>query len=181
MNFPLINTFEIGESTIDFLNKKFDQYVKEKKKLTIGGDFIYLTDTGVFTEDLCGWDDKEFAKFVDWLTDLFIDKLNLPRERIKIHFTHFFDYRDGGSVTRHDHIAAEDYVMIVYTNTCASGDTIFYLNPHPNHCERTMLRCKPKKGLAVLFSSMMIHEVEYTSEPKRIFVVGVRINTKGGV
>ena len=181
MNFPLINTFEIGESTIDFLNKKFDQYVNEKNKLTVGGDDIYLTETGVFTEDLCGWDDKEFAKFVHWLTDLFTDKLNLPRECINIHFTHFFDYRDGGSVNPHDHVASEDYAMIVYTNTCTTGDTIFYLNPHPDHCERTMLKCKPKKGLAVLFSSMMIHEVEYTSEPKRIFVVGVRINTEGGV
>lgn len=181
MNFPLINTFQVGDRTIDFLNRKFDQYVSEQGLISAkaSGDEVYVTDTGVFTNNMCLWEDEEFTRFVDWLVDLFAEKLDVTRNAISIHFTHFFDYQQGGLVNVHEHTDSEDFVMIVYTNTSESGDTIFYLNP--KFKSRTHVSCKPTKGLAVLFSSMLQHEVKYTSDPKRIFVVGVRINTSGGV
>ena len=41
---------------------------------------------------------------------------------------------------------------------------------------KTKVEISPIKGNGVCFSSLVMHEAKLTSESKRIFVVGVRVN-----
>ena len=70
--------------------------------------------------------------------------------------------------------------MIIYLNTCDKGKTIFYLNKEQGHdtdrSDKTKVEISPIKGNGVCFSSLLVHEAELTSESKKIFVVGVRVN-----
>ena len=176
VNFPLLKTFQIEEYLIDFLNEKFEKYSLEQK-LFSAENSIYISDTGVYTFNLCKWNDENYRSFIkDDLLGICSNQLNIDKENIDIHYTHFFDYRQGGKVEFHNHIDHEDYVMIVYVNTCSKGDTVFYLNHHPNYRHRTKIKIKPTKGLGSIFSSMLFHEAEFTEEPKRIFVVGIKID-----
>ena len=177
MKFPLLNTFQVDESIVSFLNRKFEQYSSSNSLVfpSKTNDPVYVSETGVHTKNMCLWDDDEYRNFLDnTLLEMCSKELELDKDKIDIHFTHFFDYRKGGLVNVHNHSAYEDYVMFIYTNTCSSGNTVFYLNWE--HKSRTKVKLKPTSGLAALFSSSLFHEAEYTSEPKRIFVVGIKIN-----
>ena len=175
LNFPLLKTFQIKEETINFLNEKFEKYSLEQE-LFPAENVIYISNTGVHTTNLCEWNDEDYLCFMkDDLLDICSNQLNIDKRNIGIHFTHFFDYRKGGEVHLHNHINNEDYVMIIYVNTCSKGDTVFYLNHHPDYKHRTKVKLKPTKGLGSIFSSMLFHEAEFTDEPKRIFVVGIKI------
>jgi len=177
MKFPLLNTFQVDESIVSFLNRKFEQYSSSNSLVFPAktNDPVYVSKTGIHTTNLCLWDDDEYKNFLDnTLLEMCSKELELDRDDIDIHFTHFFDYRKGGWVRPHKHSPFEDYVMFIYTNTCSSGHTVFYLNP--DHKDRTTVKLQPTSGLAAFFSSSLVHEAEYTSEPKRIFVVGIKIN-----
>jgi len=183
MNFPLLNTFQVDDSIVNFLNKKFDQFSVEQELISSkeSEDSIYVSETGVHTGNLCLWDDVEYRNFLyNELLDICSNKLNIDSKYVHIHFTHFFDYRDGGEVKLHNHLECEDFVLFIYTNTCLSGDTVFYLNHHPEYKHRTKIKLKPTSGLGAIFSSMLFHEAEFTRESKRIFVVGIKIYLKSG-
>ena len=81
----------------------------------------------------------------------------------------------GGYVKLHNHVHAEDFVVIIYLNTCNKGKTIFYLNHTNEFKERTKVEISPIKGNGVCFSSLVMHEAELTEESKKIFVLGVRV------
>lgn len=183
VNYPLLNTFQIDDSTVNFLNKKFDQFSEEQELISSkeSEDSIYISETGVHTGNLCLWKDIEYKNFVKKdLLDICSSQLGLDTKNVHINFTHFFDYRTGGEVKLHNHLECEDFVLFIYTNTCNSGDTIFYLNHHPDYKHRTKVKLKPTFGLGAIFSSMIYHEAEFTNESKRIFVVGIKVYLTSG-
>lgn len=183
MNFPLLNTFQVEDSIVDFLNRKYDEFSSTNGLISSkdSNDTIYVSDTGVHTGNLCLWNDVEYRNFINTtLLNICSNKLDLDPKFVHIHFTHFFDYREGGQVKLHNHLTAEDFVLFIYTKTCSSGHTVFYLNHHPEYMHRTKVRLKPTRGFGSIFSSMLFHEAEYTNEPKRIFVVGIKVYLKSG-
>jgi len=180
MDFPLLKTFQVDSKTIDFLNQKREQYFKEGSTRPAEND-IYISDTGRFTNNLVDWDDKEYKQFIkDILLDNIANLLNLSREKVDLYFQHIFDYKEGGYVKPHNHAHVEDFVVIIYLNTCDKGKTTFYFNKEQFHdtprSNQTKVEISPIKGNGVCFSSLLVHEAELTSESKKIFVVGVRIN-----
>jgi hypothetical protein len=178
MDFPLLKTLEINENIVDFLDKKFYEFSLSNKLISAkeSNDPVYISDTGVHTGNLCLWDDLEYKNFINTeILNLCSKQLNIDSKFINIHYTHFFDYRKGGKVNLHNHIFSEDFVLFVYMNTCSSGETVFYLNPDLSYKLNTQVKIKPTRGLGAVFSSMLFHEVEFTSEPKKIFVIGIKI------
>ena len=180
MDFPLLKTFQVDGQTIDFLNQKCKQYFKEGPTRPAEND-IYISDTGRFTHNLVDWDDKEYKQFIsDVLLNNISNLLNLSPEKVDLYFQHIFDYKEGGYVKPHNHAHVEDFVVIIYLNTCDKGKTIFYLNKEQGHdtdrSDKTKVEISPIKGNGVCFSSLLVHEAELTSESKKIFVVGVRVN-----
>jgi len=178
MKFPLLNTFQVDESTVSFLNRKFEEYSNSHSLVfpSKENDNYFITPTGVHTQNMCAWNNDEYQDFLNTtLIPMCAKELGMGRENVKLRFTHFFDYREGGYVKPHTHCDCEDYVMFIYTKTCSSGHTIFYLNPiNP---DKTKVQLKPTSGLCAFFAGTLLHEAAYTNEPKRIFVVGVKIKT----
>ena len=64
MNFPLLKTIQVDLETIDFLNRKRQQYFKECPTIPAENN-VYMSDTGQFTHNLAYWKDIEYIKFVD--------------------------------------------------------------------------------------------------------------------
>ena len=177
MDFPLFKTFKIDELTTNFLNKKYEDYSKSCGLNPADGS-IYNSEPGHFTQNLVDWDDTEYQKFAtNELTEIIIHNLKINKDQFSIHYTHFFDYNKGGYVDIHTHEASEDFVLIFYLNDIkVGGETCFFLNSRKEFKERTFIKIKPTKSLVTCFSSMVPHSAEWTSEPKRIYVVGIRIN-----
>lgn len=178
VNYPLLKTFTVDSSITNFLNKKFDQYC-ESNILFPAENEVYMSDTGKFTQNLLLWDDEEYQEFVKTiLNDVISNTLSLNSKNFYIHFIHIFDYNKGGYVKEHKHDHAEDYVFIFYLNNCNTGKTIFFLNNFSEFDKkRTSIEINPIKNNGVCFSSMLMHKAEYTDNPKRIFVVGIKIQT----
>ena len=180
MDFPLLKTFKLDLHSINFLNRKCNQYFKECPTIPAENKF-YISDTGQFTHNLVDWEDEEYKQFVkDILLDNVAKLLNISSEKVDLYFQHIFDYKEGGYVKPHNHAHVEDFVVIIYLNTCEKGKTIFYLNKEQNYptarSDKTKIEISPIKGEGVCFSSLLMHEAELTSESKKIFVVGVRVN-----
>jgi len=155
MDFPLLKNIKVIPDTVEFLNRKFEQFSKEQTLHS--GDNIFVSKTGVHTGNLCNWKDQEFTTFLNkTLLDLCSQQLDLPKEKIYVHFTHFFDYGEGGEVRIHHHADSEDFVLFVYTNTCSEGCTIFYLNDRSK--DTTEVKIKPIYGEGVIFSSLVQHK-----------------------
>ena len=64
LDFPLLKTFKVDSKTLDFLNRKSQQYFKDCPTIPAENDF-YISDTGQFTYNLAYWKDKEYQQFVD--------------------------------------------------------------------------------------------------------------------
>jgi len=176
MDFPLLKTFQVDPQTIDFLNQKRQQYF-ENHPTKPAENIVYMSDTGRFSGNLASWEDKEYQQFVhEELVNSISILINLPKEKIDLHHQYVWDYKDGGYVKPHNHSHAEDFVVIIYLNDCDKGKTIFYLNEKEKFRERTKIEISPIKGNGVCFSSLLVHEAELTSESKKIFVSGVRVN-----
>lgn len=182
INFPLLKTFEVDYSIVDFLNIKLKEY---KNRYPLTSDFKSENsftnkkkNSGYQTSNMLFWDDIDFINF--YKNDLLkIIKSHLG-ERIKIsyYFMHILEYENGGSMDYHTHMHNEDYVLFIYLETCKTGDTVFHLNCYnEEYGRRTQIELKPRKGLGAIFSSMLLHRGEYTEENKKIFVVGIRIDT----
>ena len=180
MDFPLLKTFQVDSKTIDFLNQKREQYFKEGPTRP-AENAIYISDTGRFTHNLVYWRDKQYKQFSsDVLLNNISNLLNLSPEKVDLYYQHIFDYKEGGYVKPHNHAWIEDFVVIIYLNTCDKGKTIFYLNKEQgqdtDRSDKIKVEISPIKGNGVCFSSLLVHEAELTSESKKIFVVGVRVN-----
>ena len=180
IDFPLLKTFKVKSKTLDFLNQKREQYFKECPTVPAENKF-YISNTGQFTHNLVYWEDKEYKLFLgEVLLNNISNLLNLPKEKVDLHFQHIFDYKEGGYVKPHNHAHLEEFVVIIYLNTCNKGKTIFYFNKEQNYpterSDKTKVEISPIKGDGVCFSSLLVHEAELTHESKRIFVVGVRLN-----
>jgi len=89
------------------------------------------------------------------------------------------DYVDGGEMGYHKHDQNEDFVLFIYLSSCNSGHTVFHLNDYnKEYGSRTVVKLKPEKGMGAIFSSAVLHKGEYTKENKRIYVVGIRVDTQ---
>ena len=177
MNFPLFKTFKVSPFTTSFLNKKFDEYKKEHESFNIREN-SFNANNGYQTENLLNWKNKKFKKFIKYkLSKLISSQLKLNESKIDYHWIHFLDYYDGGSMNYHKHSHNEDFVLFIYLKNCKSGETVFHLNDHcQEYADRTEIRLLPKKNLGSIFSSLVMHKGEHTSENKRIFVVGIKVN-----
>jgi hypothetical protein len=176
MNFPLLKTFEVSNIISSFLEKKFDDYKKQYGSWDEENSFN--TEYGYQTDNLLKWDDKEFNIFTkENLLQVVSSQLNIDKTKISFHWIHFLDYVNGGSMNQHKHWHNEDFVMFIYLKDCKRGKTIFYLNDYSDQFkERTQVGITPKKNTAAIFSSLLLHKGEKTTENKRIFVMGIRVN-----
>ena len=180
INFPLLKTFEVDASIIDFLNRKFEEY----SSITPSNDSSdnAFTDesynSGYQTDNILNWEDVEYQKFIKGeLFDLVSKNLCLDKNKIEYFWIHMLDYRVGGKMDCHRHNHNEDFVIFIYLKTCSSGDTVFYLNDYcQEYMNRTTVKITPKQNLGVCFSSMVLHKGEITEQNKRIFVCGIKIN-----
>jgi hypothetical protein len=178
MDFPLLRTFNVDDSIVDFLNRKYEQLFFEGKIIQTK-DSIYVTETGFNSSNLCFYEDIEYKHFLNnHLLQICSNELKIDSKKISINYTHYFDYNKGGYVKLHNHINSEDFVLFFYLNTCSGGNTVFYLNHLPQYSHRTKVKINPIRGHCAIFSSMLFHEAEFTDEAKRIFVVGIQVNLK---
>ena len=153
MDFPLLKTFQVDPQTIDFLNQKRQQYF-ENHPTKPAENVVYMSDTGRFSGNLASWEDKEYQQFLrEELVNIISDLINIPRQKIDLHYQHIFDYKKGGYVKPHNHVQKEDFVVIIYLNTCNKGKTSFYLNHRNEYRKRTKVEISPIKGNGVCFSS----------------------------
>ena len=178
MNFPLLKTFDVSSSITSFLEKILIKYVNR-----VGWDKrdIYNSfdkNKGRQTWNLLEWDDEEFKNFTEnELLDLISSHLEIDKSKVSYTWIHFLSYENGGSMELHKHWHNEDFVLFIYLKTCSSGRTIFYLNDfNEEHVIRTPVGILPKKNLAAIFSSLILHEGEFCNENKQIFVVGIKVN-----
>ena len=179
IDFPLIKTFHVNSRVISFLNRKYEEY-RLLNQLRPAENEIYMSDTGLFTDNLLEWKDKEYQKFAkNKLVTMVSKQLRIDKKQFSMYWTHIFDYQKGGYVREHKHDDVEDYVMLLHLNKCSSGETIFYLNNYDEEAKnRTTIRVMPLPNRGVCFSSQVMHKVSYTQEPKRILAAGIKINVK---
>ncbi len=180
MDFPLIRTFEVSPLLTSFLNKKFDQYKKEEDG-RYNPNSNFDQEKGYQSENLLDWGDKKFENFIDSeLKKLVSNQLKLDESKFSYHWIHFLDYEKGGSMEYHNHAHNEDFVMFVYLKDCDGGETVFNLNNYDEDSfKRTQVSIRPSKDRAAIFSSLVYHCGKHTEEEKRIFVVGIKIDTSG--
>ena len=182
INYPLLKTFEVDSSIVNFLNVKLEEY---KKSYPSTDDFLEENaftnkskKSGYQTDNMLSWDDIDFINFCKNDLSKIIKSQFDNRIEISYYFIHMLEYENGGSMDYHTHMHNEDYVLFIYLETCKVGDTIFHLNYYnEEYAKRTEIKLKPKKCLGAIFSSMVLHKGEYTEENKKIFVVGIRIDT----
>ena len=62
IDFPLIKTFHVNSRVISFLNRKYEEY-RLLNQLRPAENEIYMSDTGLFTDNLLEWEDREYQKF----------------------------------------------------------------------------------------------------------------------
>lgn len=178
LNFPLLKTFNVDSDIVVFLNRKFKEYeeshLPDNSKTTFSNSDY---QSGYQTSNLLEWDDDEYKKFINnKLFDLISENISIEKNKIEYYWNHILDYRNGGKISIHNHMHNEDFVFFIYLSNCNSGNTIFYLNNYDEKSfQRTTFKVKPKKNLAACFSSLILHEGEFTLENKRVFVAGIRI------
>ena len=179
IDFPLLKTFHVESSTVDFLNLKFEQYKIDHDSDDLQTFFNNKTQTsGYQTENLLDWNDDEYQNFLDSsLLEIISSNLNVPPNKIWYYWTHMLEYYDGGFLGVHNHKHNEDFVVFIYLNDCDDGETTFFLNDHcEEYRERTKIKIMPKKYLGACFSSLVMHQGEITTSNKKIFVAGVRVD-----
>ena len=163
----MLKTTKVNESVTNFLNQKFNYYIKtvgEKGQKT--------------TPNLLLWPDKEYQNFLNnEILNLISKEFLIKKERIKYVWTHMLEYKNGGKMEAHSHMHNEDFVFFIYLNSSkSSGETVFYLNNfNEDSKKRTKVSVLPTKNLSVCFSALLTHEGFESYEGKRIFVVGFRL------
>tara|TARA_R100000388_G_C7146072_1_gene112309 strand:+ start:48 stop:557 length:510 start_codon:yes stop_codon:yes gene_type:complete len=167
LNYPLLKTAKVDEFLTDFLNKKFNHYIK-----TVG------TKGQKTTPNLLLWPDKEYQNFLNnEILNLISKEFSIKKEKIKYVWTHMLEYKHGGKLEAHNHMHNEDFVFFIYLNSCkSSGETVFYLNSFNEESQkRTKISVLPTKNLSVCFSALLTHEGCESYEGKKVFVVGFRL------
>ena len=178
MNFPLLKTFNVSSSITSFLDKKLIQYANQEGWDNTSTENCFDESRGYQSIILLKWDDDKFKNFTqNELLDLISSHLEIEKSKISYSWIHFLSYEDGGMMEPHKHWHKEDFVLFIYLKTCSSGRTIFFLNDFEEESAiRTHVGIMPKKNLAAIFSSMLLHEGEFCDENKKIFVSGIRVN-----
>ena len=183
MDFPLLRNFEVSSTLITFLNRKFEQCKKEEieRSVTPYPKNSFDERKEYQTQNILEWDDEEIKTFNDnELKKIVSDQLKLNESQIKYHYIHFLDYEKGGSMALHNHVHNEDFVLFIYLKDCDGGNTVFYLNNYDEvSMERTEVSLRPRNCGAAIFSALVMHLGRPTEENKRIFVVGIKVNTQG--
>jgi hypothetical protein len=179
INFPLLKTFSVNNDIVNFLNQKFDQYIKShecNKEITCFNN--QNINSGYQTDNLLTWGDSEYQTFLKTiLLKIISQNLLVNENQIEYFWTHMLEYKNGGAMGEHKHYHNEDFVFFIYLKTCQSGETIFYLNDYcQEYMDRTSVKIMPTSGKGAIFSSLVLHEGKYTEENKRIFVCGMRVN-----
>jgi len=167
LNYPLLKTAKVDEFLTDFLNQKFNHYIK-----TVGKEGQKTTP------NLLLWPDEEYQNFLNnEILNLISKEFSIEKEKIKYVWTHMLEYKNGGKLEAHNHMHNEDFVFFIYLSSCkSSGETVFYLNNfNKDSQKRTRVCVLPTKNLSVCFSALLTHEGFESYEGKRIFVVGFRL------
>jgi len=135
--------------------------------------------SGYQTNNILFWNDFEYQNFItNSLLEIISKNLNVDKNSIEYFWNHFLEYQNGGKMDLHKHFHNEDFVIFIYLKTCKTGQTIFYLNDYSVESKkRTSIELLPISGTGAIFSSLVLHEGKFTTENKRIFVVGVKIKT----
>ncbi len=188
MDFPLLRSFKVEWEVTRFLKRKYREYQEQEKKLNPADNEVYISDSGIFTDNLVEWEDEEYQAFLkNNLLPNISQQLKISPDRIDIFYNHIFDYKEGGHALPHTHQHVEDFVSIIYlTDVKEGGRTIFYLNDgkdcknseeRKEFRERTIVKFVASERHGVIFSSMLEHEAELTTERKLVFVVGIKVKT----
>lgn len=181
IDFPLLRTFEVSSSIVDFLNRKYDEYKKDHKSSNNYTSFSNeRVDSGYQTDNLLKWEDQEYKEFINTqLLEIISNQLLIPKRKLSYHWNHMLEYVDGGEMEYHNHFHNEDFVLFIYLSSCDTGNTVFHLNHYnEEYAKRTTIALKPKRNMGAIFSSLIVHKGEYTKENKKIYVVGIRVDTQ---
>jgi len=111
--------------------------------------------------------------------EMISNQLSVPKSKITYFWNHMLEYNNGGEMDYHKHYHNEDFVLFIYLSSCSTGNTVFHLNDYnEEYSNRTVIKLKPEKEMGAIFSSLILHKGEYTEENKRIYVVGIRVDTQ---
>jgi len=182
IDYPLLRTFQVSDSIVEFLNKKIEEYKDSHESSNEITEFSnYRWNSGFQSGNLLNWEDEEYREFLDnQILELISNHLSIPKSNLTYAWNNILEYIDGGKMGPHNHCHNEDFVIFIYLSTCNSGDTVFYLNNYDqNSIKRTTINIRPQKNKAAIFSSIIFHEGKFTDENKKIFVAGVKINSEG--
>ena len=181
IDYPLLRTFEVSPSIVDFLNRKFDEYQGTHQSMEDHNSFVNdKINSGYQTGNLLDWGDEEYKEFIDTqLLELISNQLLIPKNKITYHWNHMLEYIDGGEMGYHNHCNNEDFVLFIYLSSCNTGHTVFHLNNFNDESfKRTTVSLTPQKNIGALFSSLIMHKGEYTDENKKIYVAGIIVDTQ---
>ena len=124
------------------------------------------THNGIQTKNVLLLSDFQNNQFIKSLNRLLEICKSILKLNISFHYVHFVEYFADGYQSIHNHKNHEDFSLILYLNTCESGETYF-------ESGNTYL---PIKNNIVLFSSYHNHGANFINAPdnKKVLVCGFR-------
>jgi len=166
MDLPSFYEFFVGNNFVNFFNKKLDDYKKEEKFFIQKNSSA--TMNGIQTRNILQFSEKEVLSELNWL------KSKLQRKcktKFEYHWAHIIEYEYGGYQLPHTHDHNEDFSVVLYLNTCKTGETIFTLNEKRNVIKKVF----PEKKKAIMFHSSISHRANSSLENKRVLVFGLKL------
>ena len=166
MDLPAFYEFSVGNYFVNFFNRKLDSYKKDEKLFMKRG--TSATVDGIQTHNMLNFCEKDVQRELNCLKSKLEKKC---KSKFEYHWSHLIEYDYGGYQTAHTHDHNEDFSLIVYLNTCKSGETNFVLNEKRNIIKKVF----PKKGKAIMFHSSILHGANNCFENKRVLVLGLKL------
>lgn len=109
-------------------------------------------------------DDSNFIDYVDQIKSIIEDRIE---SKLTYNYIHMINYDGGGELKVHSHDHVEDYVYILYLNTCEDGATYFVEDDQE-------LEVFPEANKLIHYSASLPHGARYSSS-KKILVGGLKI------
>tara|TARA_R100000005_G_C4985053_1_gene193627 strand:+ start:1357 stop:1833 length:477 start_codon:yes stop_codon:yes gene_type:complete len=148
----------IDEQVTNYFLTKVDDFCEKypDRAGSMVGDF--MTTKNLFIQS----HDDNFHEMVDAIKSVIEKKIN---KELMYRYVHMVDYTGGGELLVHAHDHIEDYVYILYLNTCEDGATYFVEDDQE-------LEVFPEANKLVHYSASLPHGARYSST-KKVLVGGL--------
>jgi uncharacterized RmlC-like cupin family protein len=154
--------------SIEFVDEQITEYFLSKiddwclkfsdRATTMIGDFKCTKNL------LPNVDDPNFIDYIDQIKGIIEDRIG---SKLTYNYIHMVNYDGGGELKVHSHDHVEDYVYILYLNTCSDGATYCI------HNEKEF-EVFPEKNKLFHYPARLQHGARYSSS-KKILVGGLKI------